>query len=143
MIIIIAWIIYLYILFKGRFWLKVELSEFYKENGKIIIAVRILAGIALVYLIYARVIPDIKDIPYLRNEEYYESSGKATGNSISNGSGTRGVEIETEDGEVIHISVYNKCDDIKTGDYLTAKYLPNSKRGIITKHVHGGQKNEN
>lgn len=38
------------------------------------------------------------------NEEYYESGGRATGNSISSGGGTR---------------------------------------GIITRHIHGGMKNEN
>lgn len=143
MALIIAGIIYLYIMLKGRFGLKAQFPQFYKENGKIIIAVRIIAGIVLIYVFFGQIIPDIKDIPYIMSEEYDWITGKALCNSMSNSRGSREVKIESEDGEVIRVVIHSKCSDIKIGDSLTAKYLPNSKRGIITRHVPGGQENEN
>jgi hypothetical protein len=101
------------------------------EKGEIIL--KIVAACVLFYVFLTATLPSALDIPYVVKQEYCIDEGIVVEDCGRVSKGTRPLEIENKNGEIINISLHGSNYDIPKGEYVVIGYLPHSKYGFIVK----------
>lgn len=93
---------------------------------------KIIAGIVIVFMILKMALPVVLDIPYYVKGEFQMVTGYARDNAHGKGNDRSVVIIDEDSGKEMYVE-FSYSKGIDKGDYLTVKYLPYSKCGILLK----------
>ena len=95
------------------------------------VVMKLLAGGALIYFVYAGVFPAIKDIPNLIQKKICTVEGIAQEDCSPPKLNRMSVHIaDKETKEVVYVNFFYG-NTIDKGDRLTVQYLPNLKFGVL------------
>lgn len=113
---------------------KVYVQEFIrKHNKKLDIVLKVITVIGFIVLYNGLIIPVVKDVPYILNNEYKTIEGKAVTHSYG-GRTDRPIRVTIRDdnGNEERL-VFFFWDDVYVGDRFKIIYLPKLKRGTVLK----------
>ncbi len=95
------------------------------------VVMKLLAGGALIYFVYAGVFPAIRDIPNLIQKKICTIEGVAQEDCSSSKLNRMSVHIVDEETKEVQYITFFYGDPIDEGDRLTVQYLPNLKFGVL------------
>lgn len=137
-----AIIAYVLFIIRKREWIKALFFQPSKiiESGftyfwiNVFRGVQIVAVVSGVFLVVSFIIPAIKDITYVRNNEYKKITGHATSRDM----GGRDVPdeeriinvLDEKTKETVRINFFT--NRIETGMAISGYYLPNTHYGVVT-----------
>src|SRR5699024_10188336 len=104
-----------------------------KHNKKLDIILKVITVMGFIVLYNGLIIPSVKDIPYVLNNEYKIMEGKAVTHSYG-GRSDRPIRVTIGDanGNEERL-VFFFWDYVYVGDRFEIIYLPNLKRGTVLK----------
>lgn len=107
-----------------------------KHAGKINFTMKSLLVAGSIILLLLKIIPTIRDIPYMKNQQYNSIQGVALSQDITKSSRIRNIKIkDNSTDDTIHVQFYSG-EHIYIGDYLEVFYLPHNKMGTLYRLTH-------